>query len=177
MRRILLPLGLFLVGIGGGVAAGLMLGNTGSLASTTGGDPVAGPDSGIADTAPDTQGVDEGDLPGFSPASGTTEYVRLNNQFVVPIVRQGAVRSLVVMSLTLEVDAGQEDVVFVHEPRLRDAFLQVMFAHANSGGFDGSFTESLAMAPLREALSEASHRVLGDIVHGILIVDITRQDT
>ena len=102
--------------------------------------------------------------------------MRLNNQFVVPIVRDGSVRSLVVLSLTLEVDTGQNSAVFDREPRLRDAFLQVLFAHANAGGFDGSFTEAAAMAPLREALGEAAVNILGPVLRDVLIVDITRQD-
>lgn len=102
--------------------------------------------------------------------------MRLNNQFVVPIVRGGAVRSLVVLSLTLEIESGNNQAVFDREPRLRDSFLQVMFAHANAGGFDGSFTEATAMDPLRAALRDAARQALGDIVSDVLIVDITRQD-
>jgi hypothetical protein len=116
--------------------------------------------------------------PGESVASATglTEYVRLNNQFVVPIVRNGAVRSLVVMSLSIEVDAGNNSTVFDREPRLRDSFLQVLFAHANAGGFDGSFTQAQAMDPLRQALREAARLTLGPVMRDVLIVDITRQD-
>jgi hypothetical protein len=51
-----------------------------------------------------------------------------------------------------------------------------MFAHANAGGFDGSFTEAAAMAPLREALREAAVNILGPVLRDVLIVDITRQD-
>jgi hypothetical protein len=78
--------------------------------------------------------------------------------------------------LALEVDAGQNSAVFDREPRLRDAFLRAMFAHANAGGFDGSFTEATAMDPLREALGEAARRILGPVVRDVLIMDITRQD-
>lgn len=169
MMRLLLPVVLLLLGIGGGVGAGIFLGSGGTVA----GQETAGEAA---------QPAEEGNTPAPAPgnsqssATGATEYVRLNNQFVVPIVRNGSVRSLVVMSLTLEVEAGQNSTVFNQEPRLRDAFLQVMFAHANAGGFDGSFTQAAAMEPLREALGEAARRVLGRMVRDVLIVDITRQD-
>jgi hypothetical protein len=169
MMRLLLPVVLLLLGIGGGVGAGMFLGSGRTLAEQ--------------ETASENAQPEEaGNAPVLAPgnsldsASGITEYVRLNNQFVVPIVRNGSVRSLVVMSLTIEVDAGQNSTVFNQEPRLRDAFLQVMFAHANAGGFDGSFTQAAAMDPLREALGEAAQRVLGSAVHDVLIVDINRQD-
>lgn len=168
MLRILVPLVLLLLGVGGGLGAGIIL-RPGSAADTGSEVPVGGDGTTDADVAP------SGDTH-ENNATGPTEFVRLNNQFVVPIVRNGAVRSLVVLALTLEVDAGQNGAVFDREPRLRDAFLQVLFAHANAGGFDGSFTQSAAMDPLREALREAAHRVLGDLVRDVLIVDITRQD-
>lgn len=169
MLRLILPVGLLLLGVGGGVAAGLLLGPDPATpdAQTDPAEPQPEPTEGET-TAPSESGG--------APTDGTTEYVRLNNQFVVPIVRGGSVRSLVVMSLTLEVDTGQNGAVFDREPRLRDSFLQVLFAHANAGGFDGSFTEALAMDPLREALNEAAVAVLGAVVRDVLIVDITRQD-
>jgi hypothetical protein len=170
MLRLILPIVLLLLGLGAGVGAGLFFGQpapseTGSTdappTETEGSPEVAAPDPG-SQTGP--------------AASGGTEYVRLNNQFIVPIVRNSAVRSLVVMSLTVEVNLGNTQTVFGQEPRLRDSFLQVMFAHANAGGFDGSFTQAIAMDPLRAGLRDAARQVLGDIVKDVLIVDITRQD-
>ncbi|MBT8410289.1 MAG: flagellar basal body-associated FliL family protein [Octadecabacter sp.] len=168
MVRVLIPVLLLLIGLGGGIAAGLFLG-AGQDAAGAGEDAAADPDD--REPAVSTQDDDAA-----SADPGTTEFVRLNNQFVVPVVRHGSVRSLVVMALTVEVDAGANEVVFDREPRLRDAMLRVMFAHANTGGFDGNFTEAAAMSPLRSALREAAQSVLGDVAHDVLIVDITRQD-
>ena len=179
--RFVLPILLALLGLAGGVGAGLPLGG--------GPGPIAdGEDSAEAEAEGHGDDPAEEDEDGHgaaghgssiirvTPAGADTEYVRLNNQFIVPIIRHGMVRSLVVMALTLEVPTGDNDLVFQHEPRLRDSFLQVMFAHANAGGFDGSFTEAAAMAPLRIGLREAAAQVLGDSVYDVLIVDITRQD-
>ena len=49
---------------------------------------------------------------------------------------------------TLEAAPSVEAV----KPRLRDSFLKVMFRHANSGGFDGSFTAGRKMEDLKSAL-------------------------
>ena len=175
--RIILLVVLVALGLGGGLAVGTFLG---------------GDQAGVApelEVDPEDHGDDVGEdghrlaedryttsVVRVTPANTGTEYVRLNNQFVVPIVRHGSVRSLVIMALTLEVQTGYNERVFLHEPRLRDAFLRVMFSHANAGGFDGSFTDSASMAPLREGLMEAALVVLGDGVIEVLIVDITRQD-
>lgn len=108
---------------------------------------------------------------------GAVEYVKFSNQFVVPIVKNGSVASLVVLALSLEVPAGQKEVVFRFEPKLRDSFLQVMFDHANTGGFDGVFTQTPRLDVLRIALHEVSQRDLGKVVvKDVLIHEIARQD-
>jgi len=172
MMRMLLPVILLLVGIGGGVAAGKILAAGGEDSASEGDQ-----DAAYGNDDADASGADDGGEYGdASDLSGLYEYVRLNNQFIVPVIRQGSVRSLVVLSLTVEVQNGENAVVYEREPRLRDAFLRVMFSHANVGGFDGSFTTVDAMAPLRSGLREAARQVLGDIVNDVLIVDIVRQD-
>lgn len=103
-------------------------------------------------------------------------FAELSNQFVVPVVRDGSVRALVVMSITLEVAEGQTEAVFAVEPRLRDAFLQVLFDHANTGGFDDNFTQAERMTLLRQGLRETASRILGSAVRDVLIVDIVRQE-
>ncbi len=113
---------------------------------------------------------------GTEAGTGQVEFVKLNNQFVVPIVEKGRVAALVVMSLSLETAPGMKEEVLNLEPKLRDAFLQVMFDHANIGGFSGAFTEAEPLRILRNALRDAARKELGDSVSNVLIVDIARQD-
>lgn len=100
----------------------------------------------------------------------------MNNQFVVPVVKGEDIAALVVMSISLEVPTGGSEQVYQREPKLRDALLQVMFDHANSGGFDGAFTSGSKMQVLRTALIEAARAELGQYVIDILITDLARQD-
>lgn len=162
----LLPLLLILLGIGSGVGAGFML----------------KPE----EPAPDAV-VSEADPGGEVPATAspvrrpaldpaTREYVKLNNQFIIPVVRDDRIAALVVLSLSLEVGIGQSQTVFAREPKLRDAFLQVLFDHANMGGFSGAFTETTTMNVLRRRLHEEGIAILGEDVTDILITDIARQD-
>ncbi len=106
----------------------------------------------------------------------THEYVKLNNQFVVPVVQHGKVAAVVAISLSLEVKPGETARVYELEPKLRDGLLQVMFDHANSGGFDGTFTDGANMVVLRQALREIGARIFGKDLTDVLIVDIVRQD-
>ncbi|MCU9849467.1 flagellar basal body-associated FliL family protein [Defluviimonas sp. WL0024] len=105
------------------------------------------------------------------------EYVKLANQFVVPVVEHGDVAALVILSISLEVTAGSTEQVFAREPKIRDAFLRVLFDHANVGGFEGAFTESNKMEVLRGALLEVARKSMGPAITGVLIVDIVRQDS
>jgi len=114
--------------------------------------------------------------PAPAPGEVARDYVRLNNQFVVPVIEGGEVGALVILSLSIEAVAGASEAVYAREPRLRDAFLRVMFDHANAGGFAGAFTAGGALELLRAALRETARAVLGDIAIDVLIVDIARQD-
>ncbi|MEP1586267.1 MAG: flagellar basal body-associated FliL family protein [Tateyamaria sp.] len=156
----LIPFILLLIGVGAGVGAGVFL-----RPEVV---PVVEDMDSKMEEAGGVEEIDEGDP--------TSEYVKMSNQFVVPIVDGDSVKGLVVMSLTLEVIAGQKDAVYTREPKLRDSFLQVMFDHANIGGFDGAFTNASNLAVLRGALLEVSQKVMGKQVTDVLIVEIARQD-
>lgn len=104
------------------------------------------------------------------------DYAKLSNQFIIPVLSNGKVSALMVLSISLEVSAGATSDVDAAEPKLRDAFLQVLFDHANSGGFDGSYTDAANLVVVRASLLEAAKSVLGDKVSDVLITDILRRD-
>ncbi|NHB76672.1 flagellar basal body-associated FliL family protein [Rhodobacter calidifons] len=164
----ILPVLLALIGLGGGVGAGLLLRPSSEDAehAATG----EGADHVSDEQADDHSANSEGQV------EGAAEYVKMNNQFVVPVVKNGRVASMVVLSLSLEVAPGNTEAVYQREPKLRDAFLQVLFDHANVGGFSGSFTDGSNLVVLRNTLKEAAVLVLGGVVTNILITDIARQD-
>ncbi len=168
MVRKLLPVLLVLIGIGGGIGAGIMLrpdpAETAALPEC---EPVETAAHGAKD---DGHAVDDHGEP-LLP-----EYVKLNNQFVVPVVDQDRVAAMVILSLSVEASAGSREDVYAREPKLRDVFLQVLFDHANVGGFRGAFTTAGNMQILRDALLDAARGVLGQDVRDVLITDIARQD-
>lgn len=186
MIRKFIPVLLGLLGLGIGVGAGLFL-----RPATYATDEVktAEPDSSseanaeqAAETLPEAKaGKAEEDATknAAAPETGVTgpEYVKLSNQFVIPVVEQGKVVSMVILALTLEVGEGTGEAVYAREPKLRDGFLQVLFDHANSGGFNGSFTDGSNLVLLRRALLEAAQTAIGPNVTDVLISDIARQDS
>ena len=151
MIRKLLPLLLGLLGLGLGITGGIFL------------RPAAEEHAVVAEAPPD---------PALAP-----DYVKLANQFIVPVMVKGKVGAMVILSLSLEVATGATQEVYKVEPKLRDQFLQVMFDHANSGGFSGSYTDGANLLLLRKALLESAKGVLKEKVSDVLIIDIVRQDS
>lgn len=164
MKRVLLPVILALVGLLGGLAGGYFLRPADTL------HPEA-----VSDAQAETTHEAVPQHPDDDHAIGP-EYLKLSSQFIVPIVEDGRITSVVVLFLSLEITAGTQETVYAREPKLRDSFLQILFDHANSGGFRGTFTEGTTLAPLRRALLEAAQSILPGTVTDVLITDITRQD-
>lgn len=194
MIRKILPILLALIGLGGGVGAGIMFRPSADPGADGAAHGAAAPAEAGHETAPAEgeaapaeAGAEHAAEP--APAPGTQavpkppegevplhDYVKLNNQFVVPVVQNGQVASMVILALSLEVTVGGTEQVYALEPKLRDVFLQVLFDHANSGGFNGDFTASKNMVVLRDALREVAIKVLGANLTDVLIIDIARQD-
>ena len=110
------------------------------------------------------------------PDRAERDYVKLNNQFVIPVVEGGEVSSLVVMALSIEIEPGYREEIFRKEPTLRDSFLQIMFDHSNVGGFRGAFTDNNTLDVLRASLRDVAIRDAGPHVTDVLILEIARQD-
>lgn len=175
----LLPLLFLAIGAGAGVGAGLFLAPSGDGAEKAGGHETGATDTHGDDAAHAADTAHAADDAHAEDGHGGTgsDFVKLNNQFVVPVVQQDRVAALVVLSLSLETRANLREVIFQREPKLRDAFLGVLFEHANMGGFNGSFTKSDRLDLLRTALREVARKEFGEDVVNVLIESIARQDT
>lgn len=161
----LLPIILLLLGVGGGIGAGVVL-KPEEVVELHPCGPGEEPTVVAAKAEPEEEEAQE----------AAFEYLKMNNQFVVPVVTDGKVSALVVLALSLELQVGQKDAIFQREPKLRDIFLQVLFDHANTGGFRGAFTNSNTMDVLRASLRQAARQAVGDVVNDVLVTDIVRQD-
>jgi hypothetical protein len=173
MKR-LLPVLIALLGLGAGLGAGLMLKppTEAAVAEACGGEGEAACEEHAA--------ADPFRSPPAEHALSEDEitYVPLERPFVVPIFAGEKVVAMVVVSLSLETDLEGAHVVEAVQPRLRDGFLKALFRHANSGGFDGSFTSGQKMDDLRLALLQAAREVMPEAPVGeVLITEIARQET
>lgn len=172
MRK-LLPVILAVIGLASGIGAGLVL-RPAPVAHEA---PAPENPTTDEDQAPPQTHAEQEIAGQQQPSEAEFDYVKLANQFVVPVVKDGKVTALVILTLSVEVSKGAGETVYAREPKLRDGFLRVLFDHANAGGFDGDFTVPTKLAALRRALKEQAAHSLGTILQDVLILDMVRQDS
>lgn len=180
--KMLIPVILAIIGLAGGVAAGHFLKPAPDPAEMAEGGHDAAPAPAV------DHGGGHSDPPPEDPSTipvaadhnpeddAKYEYIALDKQFIVPLVNETRVQAMIILSLSLEATVDGVDLAHRRSPKLRDVFLQVLFRHAHSGGFNGVFTGGQAMADLRAGLRDAAKGVLGDAVNDVLVTDIVRQD-
>lgn len=164
LLRIALPVLLLAAALLGGAAAGELLRRPAVVPGTAGGDEVESP-AGLAPS---------GGTPGATAED--VAWMKFPQQFLVPIIRGGELRAVMILALSLEMPASAEEAVFRQEHRLRDALLRRLLIHANSGGFDGNFTAEAHLVLLREVLLADARKIAGPEISAVLIGDIARQE-
>ena len=175
MMKILLPLVMLVLGLGGGVGAGIMTKPPAEAEETAAEDgettEAAAGEEGAAETDTSEQTEEDDPAPG-----GPVEFLNMTNQFIIPLVEDGTVHGIVVTTISLEVVEGTIAAVNLLQPKLRDQFLQVLFNHANNGGFDGNFTDFRYLKSLKDELLRNAQVIAGRDVTDVLILDLVRQD-
>jgi len=176
MLKKLLPLVLLLIGTGAGIGAALVLAPPGAddHASEDNEDHAPTGGGGESHVEPPDETHSSSQIPVSAPDS---EFFKMTGQFVVPLVKDDRVTSMIVLSLSLETGPNLKERMHAREPKLRDLFLRVLFDHASMGGFRGSFTQAGRLDLLRGALREVARKEMGNDIRDVLITDIGRQDS
>ena len=169
MKKLILPIAAIVLGGAGGVAAAYI-----------------GRDEAVEDhpelaheaEAPCGEPVEKASGAPVAPieTGEPTEYAVIGKQFLVPVIEEDRLAAMMLLSLSVEVPEGQADLVYDKEPRVRDALLQDLFAHANIGGFAGNYTESDKMLILRRDLLSSVRDIVGEAALDVLVLDIVRQE-
>jgi uncharacterized protein YxeA len=109
-------------------------------------------------------------------SSGDSEYFKFSREFVVPVMREDQVKSLVILHVTLETASGEADKLFSEEPKLRDNIMTTLIGLSNDGRTLDEPTNiehyemirSMLLMNLRDSVSEG--------IVNVLIVDMAKQD-
>ena len=118
----------------------------------------------------------KGDHGGDSYDSDTIAFYKFKRQFVVPVMTRGKIEALVIMNLSLELNADAPDDVYTLEPKLRDALTRELLALSNKGIFGENLTSAESYEDLRSTLLSAVKSVTIEGIQDILILDVARQE-
>jgi len=173
MKTILIPALMALLGLVGGAGAGWFLKPAPPAA-----DPCVGADGTHVGEEACAALMEEKQAEALAKAydgKEKSEFVPLERQFIVPVVAADRVAAMMVLSLGVEVAPGKVESVLKSEPKVRDALLRTLFAHAYSGGFEGDFTAEHVMRDLRRNMLVAVREVVGPDARNVLVQDIVKQ--
>lgn len=128
-------------------------------------------------TEPAAEEVPHGDDDGHGAEEekGKAAWFTFPNQFFVPMMRNGDMGAVMILTLSLETEEAHLEAMKQQEHRLRDALLRQLMVRANSGGFDGNFTSEASLGTLRKDLLGAVDDVSDLPITAVLIEDIARQ--
>lgn len=115
-----------------------------------------------------------GEVPPDDPAD--RDYVKIGRQIVVPVVKGGATEALMLFEVALDVPLSLSEPTYRAEPRLRDAFLKILFEMSYTGAFSDTYTDDRVIAELRSKLLAAARAEMGPRIHDVLILDVIRQE-
>jgi len=119
------------------------------------------------------KGADKYDSGG---SSGDSAYYKFSREFVVPIMRGGQVKSLVILHISLETDDSTAEALFSEEPKLRDNIMTTLIELSNDGDTLTNLTDVEHYETIRAMVLMNLEDVLDKGLHNVLILDIAKQD-
>jgi len=108
--------------------------------------------------------------------SGGVIYFKFSREFVVPVVSQGRVTSLVILNLNLEADANMSQKLFEMEPKLRDNIMTTLITISNDGKTFESLTDVENYESIRSMVMMNLKSVMSTGIRNVLIMDMAKQD-
>lgn len=116
------------------------------------------------------------DADGSVAASPGVEYFKFSREFVVPIMRESRVDSLVILNINLEVDANEIQRLFSMEPKIRDNIMTTLIELSNDGVTLDSIATLKNYESIRATVLLNLQTILPDGIRNVLIVDMAKQD-
>jgi len=128
------------------------------------------------DYAGDKKAAKKGDKYDKGASSGDSAYYKFSREFVVPIMRGGQVKSLVILHISLETDPETSDNLFTEEPKLRDNIMTTLIELSNDGRTLEELTNVNNYETIRSMILMNLNDAISDGIKNVLIVDVAKQD-
>ena len=109
-------------------------------------------------------------------ASGAPSYYKFSREFVVPIIADDRVKSLVILNLNLQVDSAASQSLFSQEPALRDNIMTTLIALSADDTIFNSLNSIEHYETIRSMILKNLQNSFSSSVENVLILDMARQD-
>lgn len=103
-------------------------------------------------------------------------YFKFTREFVVPIMHDRKVSSLVILNINLEADADISSTLFSMEPKIRDNIMTTLIELSNDGKTFDNITDVESYETIRAMVLMNLQKAVPTGIENILIVDIAQQD-
>lgn len=115
---------------------------------------------------------------GKETAAGGSQviYYKFSREFVVPVIRNNHIDSLVILHLSLEADSAISQRLFEMEPKLRDNIMTTLITISNDGRTFETITDVESYESIRSLVLMNLKTVVSSGIHNVLIMDMARQD-
>ena len=124
----------------------------------------------------DKKTAKKGDKYDKGGSSGDSAYYKFSREFVVPIMRRGQVKSLVILHISLETDSTTANNLFSEEPKLRDNIMTTLIELSNDGQTLEELTNVHNYETIRAMILMNLRDAISDSIKNVLIVDVAKQD-
>ncbi|WP_031554768.1 flagellar basal body-associated FliL family protein [Parvularcula oceani] len=129
--------------------------------------------------AEDVHAAEEGAKTPVSKHEGKKEavaYMGFQRAFIVPVVVERNVSALVMLDLSLEMDAATVENARKKEPKLRDGIMKALIGLSHEGMLTGDITDPAVYEEIRNRIEAAAGEYVGEGLQGVLITDYARQE-
>lgn len=111
---------------------------------------------------------------GYSPRD--VFYYKFSREFIVPVLNDGKVESLVILNINIEADSAVSQQLFSLEPKLRDTIMTALIKLSGDGHTLQNLTNAENYETIRSMLLMELKDVVPTGIENVLILDLAKQD-
>jgi flagellar protein FliL len=109
-------------------------------------------------------------------SSSGSVYHKFSREFIVPIMEDGRVKSLVILNINLEAESSISQTLFEMEPKLRDNIMTTLIGLSGDGVTFDNLTDVDSYETIRSMILMNLETIVASGITNVLIVDMARQD-
>lgn len=103
-------------------------------------------------------------------------FYKFSREFVIPLMREEAVESLVILNINLEVDSSMSSSLFGMDPKLRDNIMTTLISLSNDGVTLNRVSDVNNYETIRGMVLDNLKKEVGEGIKNVLILDMAIQE-